>query len=303
MRRTTALMAMWKAETKKGESLHFENCKGGYFSALDEYGLKVVGRTAQNTLSGKNLFDINYCVSLSGNTPYLETNELGELIVKAPCWHIDSSSIACFTVPGDGYYYLTLSRQSEVSEGIKFKLYDKTTGQILLFSSGCFYAMEGDQLSIRSWNDAGTNLGTVQIEKGKIGTEWEHYCGGIPSPNPNYPQPILCVKKGSVITCGNSQVITPCELYEGDIWYPISGKVEKHNFVIDSYAGETVTTPYVSTTGELTVGAKVVVKSDTPVTEQYEPQPIFASQGTVDILQQPTDLIANLEATVLAFNS
>ena len=48
MRPITMLQSQFKIDNKEGESLHFEKCKGGYFSSIDEYGLKVVGKTLQD---------------------------------------------------------------------------------------------------------------------------------------------------------------------------------------------------------------------------------------------------------------
>lgn len=38
------------------------------------------------------------------------------------------------------------------------------------------------------------NLSNIQLEAGDAATEYEPYCGGIPSPNPDYPQPIKSIK-------------------------------------------------------------------------------------------------------------
>lgn len=48
MRPITMLQSQFKIDTEEGKSLHFEKCKGGYFSSVDEYGLKVVGKTLQD---------------------------------------------------------------------------------------------------------------------------------------------------------------------------------------------------------------------------------------------------------------
>ena len=37
-------------------------------------------------------------------------------------------------------------------------------------------------------------MSNIQIEAGDTATEYEPYCGGIPSPNPDYPQPIKSIK-------------------------------------------------------------------------------------------------------------
>lgn len=43
-----------------------------------------------------------------------------------------------------------------------------------------------------------------------------------------------------------------------------TGKIIKRTSKIDSYNGEAITTPYISTTGALTTGAAVIYQLDTP---------------------------------------
>ena len=48
MRAITMMQAQWRADSRQGESLTFQNCKGGYFSVDEKYALKVIGKTAQS---------------------------------------------------------------------------------------------------------------------------------------------------------------------------------------------------------------------------------------------------------------
>ena len=61
---------------------------------------------------------------------------------------------------------------------------------------------------------------------------------------------------------------------------------------IASYAGESITTPYLSTTGALTTGATVLYQLATPVTEQYTPMPVPTHLGqtiiSTDSVVKPT---------------
>ncbi len=228
----------WKAETKAGEGLRFEKCKGGYFSVQEEYGLKVVGKTRQN------------------NAPSIVN-----------------------------------------------------------------------------------------------------------------PQPIQCVKSGSKIrVSGNdlqwicSEITVPCDLYEGDIWYPLSGKVERYNYVKIANGTEKMEMKYRPTAiilinnrelygdwyykvystrfsnidisnatgsgigcrldlnnlptdltderflsilkGWYDIGEplKIVYRLKVPLIEQYELQSAFAPQGTVNIFQSPLEMSADLSATTFVYN-
>ncbi len=162
------------------------------------------------------------------------------------------------------------------------------------------------------------------------------------------------------------EVTVPCDLYEGDIYFPASGKVVRKNKTVtlngteyiilaapqkpwmyyynttdlkpgsseNFYAysshfergpdawdrdvvgqiitnGRNVIFSYYSSAGldgfkaflaeKYAQGepVKVVYKLETPVIEQYDPQPLSAPSGTVNVLQTPTQLTAELSATML----
>ena len=106
-----------------------------------------------------------------------------------------------------------------------------------------------------------------------VDNDYETYCGGQASPNPDYPQEIKSAGDNGYITekitnSNNTQTQTytiPCQQPMraiGDVkdtfvkvncvWY------ERHNIArILSYNGEEITTAYMSTTGELSTGATV----------------------------------------------
>ena len=159
MRPITMLQSQFKIDTKAGESLHFEGCKGGYFSVNEEYGLKVEGKTLQ-----------------------------GETLIP--------------------------------------------------------------------WKSA----------------------------------PIRCVKKGTKIICGN-KITVPCDLYEGDVWYPSGGYVIRDNEVIDLSKGKE-NNPVI-----------LVYKLKQPIFEQYDPQYLFAPKGRADVTQKAIDLPACLSATMLKYRN
>lgn len=121
---------------------------------------------------------------------------------------------------------------------------------------------------------------------------YEPYTGGIPSPNPDYPQPINSIgDSGSVDVVvsdnnGNSQTLTintPNRLCgipvdtggnytdsTGQQWICDEVDFERGVFVqrigkIVSYNGEQLSTKYMSTTGKLTTGASVIYVLATPI--------------------------------------
>ena len=132
----------------------------------------------------------------------------------------------------------------------------------------------------------------VMLNYGDTALPWEPYTGGIPSPNPDYPQPINSIgDSGSVDVVvsdnnGNSQTLTintpnglcgiPVDAggnytdSTGQQWVCDEVDFEKNVFVkrigrIASYNNEQLSTKYMSTTGKLTTGSSVIYILTTPI--------------------------------------
>mgnify|MGYP002567113154 FL=1 len=130
------------------------------------------------------------------------------------------------------------------------------------------------------------------LQKGSTLTNYEPYTGGIPSPNPDYPQPINSIgDSGSVDVVvsdnnGNSQTLTintpnglcgiPVDTggnytdSTGQQWVCDEVDFKRGVFVqrigkIASYNNEQLSTKYMSTTGKLTTGAIVIYILATPI--------------------------------------
>lgn len=460
MRKSTGTIRRWKEQEVGGENITIDNCKGGYFSVTDDYGLKVVGKTAQESKTGKNLIPFPYAyISREINGVTYTVNEDGSVLINGtatnnsvfylynnklkPFLELNKTYVLSKNTPNmnNGFNlvcnYYDADGTMQVGGIVNDTQYSKT------FIPNDSWVGIGLYLVVLAGNTVSNVLVKPQIELGDVATSYEPYCGGIPSPNPNYPEKIQCVKTGTKVNvCGknlfdisklpqiiadklsvngntvtvtkysnnwvddfrdifnsmgigagdtitisrkrkliegtpsnniwgrlslikyeqatesanlilingheesrtitlpddfdinnyrnlfvygiadgvveisdiqfeksstatsyhpyiSNEITVPCDLYEGDIWYPMSGKVERHNAVIESYSDESVTTDYISATGQLSTGAKVVYCLNEQNTEYYPPQPIFMPQGTVNITQEATDLSATLSATVL----
>ena len=57
-----------------------------------------------------------------------------------------------------------------------------------------------------------------QIEKGETATDYEPYCGGIPSPNPDYPQEIKSVENAKITACGKNLLPNSSKFKSVDGW-------------------------------------------------------------------------------------
>ncbi len=294
------MQAQWKAETQSGESLTFEHCKGGYFSRLDAWGLRVVGKTAQESLSGKNLWPVGvinryrshtygYRYTMSAANVELVKNALipGETYVyssysASPSYSLNMGYIEFYGA--DNKYLFSMHRSGKNASA---------TSKVIPESIG-----ETTAIYVEGYDAGSPNLTQIMLRHASTSEEYEAYNGGVPVPNPDNPKSIQCVKAGTVISCGECQLVTPCDLYEADIYYPASGRVVRYNGYIASYNGETVPAGYTSTTGALTEGATVVYPLTVPLVEQYAPTPLWAPQGTAAVTQTPVEESAQLAATM-----
>lgn len=489
MRPITSMMSQWKAETKEGNNLQFELCKGGYFSDKEEYGLKVVGKIDQKTMTGKNLVQTVLNTSIVVHNTSITSDASGVICVKGTSTgsggRLNYGMFFKKLMLSSGTY--TLSVSNAVNFDICLSKDDTYEALYVLRSGGrymCFTLLSDMKVLLGfNFETGGIYDSTfqIQLELGDTVTEYEPYCGGIPSPNPDYPQEIQCVKAGTKVAitgknlstidtievkkgmydipislpksgayvcdirnmdhtfdgisrgstyscsfldaeknilcryvhngvmisdevCSNisflrvsvdtayyggtsdkfliqlelgdtateyepyisgGELTVPCDLYEGDIWYPMTGKVEKkyyHRIIMGNenwmsnnsntiwYISDNKTIGFINSQcvvlcthfpfyrsshlsikyGYLPVRGfhrmynlepvftnidnfkqwlKEQYDKNKPVEllsvakddsiEQYDPQPIFAPQGTVNVIQIPTDLSADLSATML----
>lgn len=243
--------------------------------------LNVYGQSEQASTTGKNLLNPTGATKVGWNielpnfrlevgkqytytAPILEGSETCGLYVKASntqlAPYIQSRKTQTFTVP----------EEADFSQGI-------------LLAGGSEDALTlGDEL-------------TAMVELGSVATEFEPYTGGKPSPSPDYPQEIISKEVNEIkITNGAdlSQVVnltSPITLrgipvdnggnvtidgqqYISDYIDSVSGKINRLIGFIESYNEENVGDIYMSTTGELSIGATVIYKLDTPTQEDLPQQ-------------------------------
>lgn len=231
--------------------------------------LNIYGQSEQDSTTGKNLLNPTGATKVGWNielpnfklevgkqytytAPILEGSKACGLYVKASDTrlspYIQSRKTQTFTVP----------EEADFSQGI------------FLAGSSEDALTLGDEL-------------TAMVELGSVATEFEPYTGGKPSPSHDYPQEIISKEVSEIkVTNGAdlSQTITLTEpitlrgipvesggnvtidgqQYIADYIDSLTGKANRLNGYIDSYNGEEVGTIFMSTTGQLTTGAKVIYK-------------------------------------------
>lgn len=198
--------AQWIPSASTAPTLCFERCKGGYFSDIDEYGLRLIGNTKQKVFSGKNLYDYTEIGTTRNGVIFTPTDDgvivHGTATEQAYPVLVDVKSKLkigrSYFVSSNHNLLYPIIRVKHVDGSYTYSRQMTVTGSEVEIST-YFYVKAGDSFD--------HFLAQVQLEEGTEATEFEPYCGGIPSPNPDYPQPIQCVKAGTVVRCRGKNLL------------------------------------------------------------------------------------------------
>lgn len=165
--------------------------------------MMIYGKSEQKQYSGKNLIDCTLNTSTVYNAAYTKLDVGGRYsVIGTPS---DQSGVNFYTGTLEpGTYTLSCTMESGSLLGnINIVITDVIAN--CMFNNGhvSFTLQEASKINL--WNDYGatynTNLNAtfaIQIEKGSTATSYEPYTGGIPSPNPDYPQEIKSVVNPTV---------------------------------------------------------------------------------------------------------
>lgn len=220
-------------------------------SAYDNIDRVIVfneaGETSQKTLTGKNLFNKDdSSLILTGYIDSHGTFANGGTGVKTICLPIEpnttytvskiqSARFRIGTYSAIPTYNDTISNLVMNDNATSLTVTTEASDNYLL---AFIYNSGSDTLTLSQILD------TVQIEKGNQVTPYEPYCGGVPSPNPSYPQDIVGI--GTRNFDGTYRVSIDYDdgdehygtitasglaypLYEGDILDFVNGKVIRAN--------------------------------------------------------------------------
>ena len=264
-------------------------------------GLKVYGKSTQVTTTGAQLIDTQ--AWQTADSEYYKIAEDGGMI------QLREDGRALGRVPTflelEAGYYTTSVNAGFVLQIIKdgVQLVSTVGG-----SSDTFTLDSPTTIGMKVYENPPTNkypspVAYPMINAGSTEKPWEPYTGGKPSPSPEYPQPIVSAGDGGSIdlTVSNSAdqsqsltISTPNGLpgipvdsggnytdAEGQQWVCDvkdygTGKYTQMVGHIESYNSENVTTPYMSTTGQLSTGAEVYYVLDEPVVADISTEELTA---------------------------
>ena len=171
--------------------------------------MMLYGKSEQKQYSGKNLIDCTLNTGTVYNAAYTKLDVGGRYsVIGTPS---DQSGVNFYTGTLEpGTYTLSCTMESGSLPGnINIVITDVIA--TCMFNNGHISFTLQEASKINLWNDYGatynTNLNAtfaIQIEKGSTATSYEPYTGGIPSPNPDYPQEIKSVVNPTVKVCGKN---------------------------------------------------------------------------------------------------
>lgn len=120
---------------------------------------------------GKNLFNINGFINLTGNSTCYGINDNGELYVKQSDFR-DDTVIPAFVTLEAGTY--TLSSTTPITSN--FKLINLTDNTVISYNNNITFSIEkATSLGIKCWQAADTVIGKLQLELGTTATAYTPY--------------------------------------------------------------------------------------------------------------------------------
>jgi hypothetical protein len=166
--------------------------------------LRVFGKTTQVTTTGTNLFN-----------PYAEqNNSFGNATVENNGSRITVTGTYYVSWPltlkaGVTYYINFETVGAAANRAVRFEYPDKEiTGTV---TNPASFTPTKDTVSVYLYSGLGTE-GTiiyenVQISEGSSAIPWEPYSGGVASPSPDWPQPIVGIEKPTIDVYGKNLAV------------------------------------------------------------------------------------------------
>lgn len=250
-----------------GESLTLDNTEASSLS------LELKGNTSQTTYNGYNLLDVAHCTTqvMSGITSLTKGNNFLQGTTSATDW---AGLYAQFQLEAGTYYYKHYTQVTGVtnSNGLgTFRVNKNTPSGGEIFNQNVTLNV-ANQINSATFTitEAGTYAFTYRfgnhvaevktmtikdIILSKTDQAYEPYVGGIPSPNPNYPQDI------EVVTGDNEIEITNKNLFK---LTPTTNPISNHGL-------------------EMTTDGETISITGTNATNNLYPSFIFYADGTTAI--------------------
>lgn len=298
---------------------------------------QLKGNLNQNTTTGAQVFNLNACKANIehnyGNAISGTANNFKIIRINAQTMTYDMSLDA-------GTYYIKGKWSTTYGNGQIIITYtDNTTLHLCSdysngSANGTINKTSDDEKTIKSISfvlyDRNSNFTLKDFIISKTDISYEPYTGGIPSPNPDYPQDIQVVTGENTIIISNEGNIEnqTFDIDLGDLELckinNIQDYIYKNNnewykkpmiLKINNYNGETISTNYISTTGELSMNATVYyinptlnpngiqIKDEILINELNILEQAMSYNNQTNISQENDNLPFIISATALMKNS
>jgi hypothetical protein len=165
--------------------------------------LNVYGKSTQNKTNGYQLFNaLGQQNNFFGNA---EIAEKGRVITVTGAYYV---SFPINLIAGENYYVDFKAETDDGNYGIRFEYADNSISDTLTNPNS--FIPEKDVVSIYLYSGTGEEKTViykdVQICKGDIALEWEEFTGGVPAPNPDFPQTIESIEDPEIKVHGKNLI-------------------------------------------------------------------------------------------------
>ncbi len=231
-------MGTFVPDSQTGESLTWQNCKGGYFSITEENGLKVKGNTLQNGTPTPDAPMDMQCVK-EGTEIICQGNNLFNFAVflDVSAWQYSSAQNFAFydlDFLEVGKRYTISAVGSDSSFPLDASLW-LMRGEEYYPGTTVYLLSSKTPNSNRIYSFEATGNEFLRVYVPRVGGAYDlinnasipEYISRIYLVEGSYTQETLPTYEPYF----KSTILTPCDLYEGDVWYPATGKVVRENLV------------------------------------------------------------------------
>lgn len=174
--------------------------------------MKIFGKTEQFTTTGKNKLPYPYAFSVNGSSitqngvTYVDNGD-GSISVSGTATAYSAVNFNDVALLADTAYKFHVPNYAGSNLALTATLYDETNTQITSFSTPTdkllieinttlYPGVSFARIGVKRSSDNATTSGKIypQLQLSSVTDDtWEPYTGGIPSPNPNYPQELVSV--------------------------------------------------------------------------------------------------------------
>lgn len=230
MRPITMLSAQYKIENKSGEHIEYNLCKGGYFSNVEEYGLKIIGKTQQKAEPiPENPQEVE-CVKVNSKYVCCGKNIFGGYTLAETVENITGS------VRNTENKTITYNSSAMANSPVVFSGFDENTRYTFIFD---YYTEYNGIISPHSnlavvYTDGTVKPINTKVIVSDVGRSVKSIIGSWYTGTTTLYYEKCGVFKGIISEelfekyIGN-EIIQPCNLNTDDIWYPTLGIIKRNS--------------------------------------------------------------------------